>query len=173
MGLSELARRADVNPSYLSSLEGGKRNKGVTDRVLVRIAKALGVSTDELLGVNIAKLPTNTNSVPVQNVPIRGLLTSSGVQVPPHQLGNIPVMEHLIGESPHAMYALFNEDDSYIDLGIIKGQYVIIDPEVEKYIPGKLYLCIIEGKERICPYTSEVADSKILGAVKTWGGWFQ
>jgi transcriptional regulator with XRE-family HTH domain len=42
----ELAHRADVHQTYLSGVEGGKRNPSVG--VLGRIATALGVDIEEL-----------------------------------------------------------------------------------------------------------------------------
>jgi transcriptional regulator with XRE-family HTH domain len=48
-GLSqeELADRADIHQTYLSGVEGGKRNPTVT--VLQRIAKALDTDIDEVV----------------------------------------------------------------------------------------------------------------------------
>lgn len=48
-GLSqeELAARADVNQSYLSDIERGRRNPSLL--VLARIAGALGVDVEELV----------------------------------------------------------------------------------------------------------------------------
>ena len=42
----ELAHRADVHQTYLSGVEGGKRNPSI--RVLERIAKGLGVDVEDL-----------------------------------------------------------------------------------------------------------------------------
>jgi len=52
-GLSQdkLAEKADLDRTYLSGIERGIRNPGVT--VVIRIAHALGVSVDDLCkGVN-------------------------------------------------------------------------------------------------------------------------
>ena len=45
---SELARRSGVSQSFISDLEGGRRTKASTDTA-VALARALGVTVDELL----------------------------------------------------------------------------------------------------------------------------
>ena len=45
---SELARRSGVSQAFISSLEGGRRGKATTD-VAEALAKALGVTVDDLL----------------------------------------------------------------------------------------------------------------------------
>lgn len=47
MSLNELARAADISPSYLSEVERGK--KSIAFRRLVPIAKELGLSLDVMI----------------------------------------------------------------------------------------------------------------------------
>jgi len=44
---TEIARLLDVSRGFISSIESGKRNPTLS--TITRIAKAIGVSTDELL----------------------------------------------------------------------------------------------------------------------------
>ncbi len=57
-GLSqeELAHRAEIHQTYLSGVEGGKRNPSVM--VLARIAAALRVDIEELFRADARSLPT-------------------------------------------------------------------------------------------------------------------
>lgn len=45
---SELSRRSGVSQSFISDLEGGRRGKATTE-VAASLAKAFGVTVDELL----------------------------------------------------------------------------------------------------------------------------
>ena len=47
MTQGDICRKLDMDRSYMSAIEGGKKN--VTIAVLGRLAAALGVSADELL----------------------------------------------------------------------------------------------------------------------------
>jgi transcriptional regulator with XRE-family HTH domain len=47
-----VARQAEVSPAYLSELEGGQ-GKRPSGQVLMRLAKALGVTISELLGERV------------------------------------------------------------------------------------------------------------------------
>jgi transcriptional regulator with XRE-family HTH domain len=47
-----LARQAEVSPAYLSELEGGQ-GKRPSGQVLMRLAKALGVTIAEVLGESV------------------------------------------------------------------------------------------------------------------------
>jgi len=47
MTQGDICRKLDMDRSYMSAIEGGKKN--ITIAVLDKLAKALGVSADELL----------------------------------------------------------------------------------------------------------------------------
>jgi transcriptional regulator with XRE-family HTH domain len=57
MTQEELADRAGINRSYLASLERGRRN--TTLKTVEMLAKALGVSTTELVSPSSGVLPEN------------------------------------------------------------------------------------------------------------------
>ena len=46
----DLAEWVDVDPSYIGHIENGRKNP--TFKVLVKIAKALGLKIDELVSIN-------------------------------------------------------------------------------------------------------------------------
>ncbi|MFL1427099.1 MULTISPECIES: helix-turn-helix domain-containing protein [unclassified Nocardiopsis] len=52
--LDHLAKRAEITTPYLSRIERGRRPKA-SERVLIRIARELGVATDEIVAHNTSE----------------------------------------------------------------------------------------------------------------------
>jgi len=62
LGLRELCRRADLDPSFFSKVLAGKRNPPSEEAPLRRLAEALGVAPVELI-VAAGRIPTDWSAL--------------------------------------------------------------------------------------------------------------
>jgi len=117
----ELGKLAGMSYATIGSYEVGRRADPQAS-VLVKLAKALGISPTELLPGG----PYRSQLVPI---PIRG-------QFPPGEpeTGSVLIPQEVLGmEASSQAYALHVVDDSLVDEGIHKGDYMAIDPAPEKH----------------------------------------
>lgn len=76
IGLRELARRADISPTYLSRVETGEERRPPSEEALTRIAAALGHSPDGLL-MAAGRIPEDVRQIVAGDMGLWGLLRAA------------------------------------------------------------------------------------------------
>ena len=118
LGLTQmqLGKLAGMSYATIGSYEVGRRADPQAS-VLVKLAKALGISPTELLPGG----PYRSQLVPV---PIRG-------QFPPGEpeTGSVLIPQEVLGMASSQTYALHVIDESLLGEGVSRGDFMAVDPE--------------------------------------------
>jgi SOS-response transcriptional repressor LexA len=124
MTSTDLARKAEISQSYVTEIEGGKKNPSL--EVLSRIAKALEVSLSEILtGASQPPVPAKFRYVPVIDDASCGLWLDVGdLDFPP---GFGAAYELTDSPDPNAFYVIA-KGDGMVGGRIQEGDYLLVSP---------------------------------------------
>ncbi|AQU06080.1 helix-turn-helix domain-containing protein [Dehalococcoides mccartyi] len=163
-GLSQrqLAIKAELDPSYISIVESGKRSN-ITVDVAQRLARILGVSIEELTGESNISAPSKLSSVlndlkeqinrlenseqfEVLEVQIMGVIPAGILSVEEEtDLGSVHVTRDMIGGKIDRVFALRVNGESLSGDDIHSGDAVVVDPDAP-LVDGKIYAVRIENE---------------------------
>lgn len=138
---SDLARRANVNQGYLSSIERGDRTpRGDTVRA---IAIALGVPEGVLLGEGDGH--DAPQALDTRELPLFGSIPNGPPSDSQEQLEMFPVLRHLWHRD---RYCLRCEFDS-MEPTLKRGDIILVDyrPGVDpEFVQGRVCACLVDGR---------------------------
>jgi SOS-response transcriptional repressors (RecA-mediated autopeptidases) len=160
-----LALKAGFERSYVNQLERGKY-KNITIQTARKLAEALGVSADELLGTESGDksglpdksvadmLKTFTSDfadklrrMEIVEIPVRGVIPAGNPEVKEEiDLGVVRVPREVVEGKIDRVFALKIGGESLSGDGLHYGDNVLIDPDAP-IIDGKIYAVRIGGTE--------------------------
>lgn len=137
-----IARQTGLNRTYLYQLESDII-KNPSMEALTKIAKALGVSLNELIGEesSISQFPLQT--LPLRQIPVYGRIPAGY----PKEMWHNYIEEYIsVPDVPEDASGLRVSGDSMIGEGIDEGDIVIVVPNRQIY-NGDIVVAIIDGSE--------------------------
>ena len=175
----QLADLAQTSHGRIYSLEGGANN--ITLRTLSRIADALEVPVEELLGTTSSQSLVDTalsllqdfrQIMPLAQIPVRGTIPAGTPFTEEETVEEYIYVPEEVVKGIRKPYALRINGNSLSQHGIHEGDNVIVDPDAE-FTPGKVYAVRIGNEVAAKSLTSETQfeDLEILGRVIAYGSW--
>lgn len=150
---NELARRSGIQASYLSQIITGK-TRNVRSEYAIAIAKAFGISVDELLGLTTYAKPdelTELKSVvkemveaykfsDIIKIPLRGSVPARYSSIEEENTGEfIALSRRDLPPYTYRLYAVRVSGNSLADDGIQDGDLLIVE-ETNDILEGKIYV---------------------------------
>ncbi|MEK6642981.1 MAG: XRE family transcriptional regulator [Planctomycetota bacterium] len=138
---SQLAKKANVNQGYLSSIERGDRVAGAG--MIRAIAVALGVPEAVLLGAGEGH--DAPQALETRELPLFGTIPNGPPGESQEQLEMFPVLRHLWRPD---RYCLRCEFDS-MEPTLKRGDIILVDyrPGVEpEFVQGRICACLVDGR---------------------------
>lgn len=157
MSQTELARGANINQGYLSSIEKGQRTPRTA--TLRAIGAALGVPEAVLIGegdVHDAPQPLET-----RELPLFGAIPNGPPAESQEQLEMFPVLRHLWHRDRYCLRCEFDSMEPTLKRGdLVLVEYRAgVNPE---WVQGRICACLVEGRPTLKRVSVEQRDERRL-----------